>query len=123
MRALALSLVLLSCAHAQVTPLQVTEDTMHAARLTFEATSAGLMAANDSLTEAQRSAWNTFALKFKATFHLAYDAVRAAEAKHDESGAAQAGAALGAMLGELAAFEVLLASTSAQRDAAKDGGP
>lgn len=112
-KALAVVGVLVACAHAQVSPLQVSEDVLHGAALTFEATSAGMRSVNGLLTEAQRVAWNGFAAKFDAGFKVASDAARAAEAKHDESGVQQAGAALGALLGELTTFEVMLAQVKA----------
>jgi hypothetical protein len=95
-----------SCAH--VSPLQVTGVALDAAAVSFEATAAGMAAANASLTPAQRQAWNEFLPRFQASFHLAVSLWRSAHATGDASTEKQAAAILSTLLGQLGEFQAVV---------------
>jgi hypothetical protein len=109
--ALAMSILLFSCAHAPPTII-TTEKTLHAAKLSFMATAAGMRAASDQhlLTAAQVIAWNDFEAKFQKGYAGACDVWQAAHDAKDETMEALAVAITSALLVELGDFAAMLAA-------------
>lgn len=114
---LSVGLVAPSCAHAQpASAITVTGDVLDGAGITFEAVLAGMKSASDAhaLSATQVEAWNDFLARWRAGYHLTAKAWRDAKAKADGTGAEQAEAALGSLLGELAAWQFVIAKAAAQ---------
>lgn len=108
----------LACAHAPPA-LVITGDMLHAAKLSFVGTKAGMRAADNQrlLTREQVLTWNVFEQKFDKSWGAACDLWEAAEVAQDKAQADQAAAIIAALLGELGTFSEVLASTRAA-----DGG-
>lgn len=109
--------LLASCAHAP-TPLVVTGNTLHGAKLAVVATEAGMREANEQklLTRDQVLAWNDFLERFKPGFRVACEMWQAASDSQDKTKEQQAAAIVSALLVGLTQFTILLAQI-------RGGGP
>jgi hypothetical protein len=105
-----------SCAHTGPAPsaIAVTGDVLDGAGITFETVAAGMKAASNAhaLSVADVEAWNDFLARWKAGYHLTAKAWRDAKARADGTGVEQAEAALGALLGELAQWQFVVAKAA-----------
>lgn len=103
-------LALVSCAHAPPI-LFITGQTLHATKLSFVGTKAGMRAADEQklLTREQVLTWNVFEQKFVKSWGAACDLWEAAEAAQDKTQAEQAVAIIAALVGELGTFAEVLA--------------
>lgn len=113
LKALAVVSLIVACAHTQQSALIITASTLDAAGVTFEAVAAGMQTASDNraLTREQVLAWNDFLERWRKGYKLACADWRAAKAKGDASGAEQAGAAVGALIGQLNEWASVLAKS------------
>jgi hypothetical protein len=114
MALLVLSLGLGSCAHAPTTPLIVSGEVLDGAGITFEAVAAGMQSLSDAheLTRERVLAWNDFLERWRAGYHSAAKAWRAARGA--DGGVDQAEAVLTSLLSELATWQFVVAGIRKQ---------
>lgn len=105
----------ISCAHNQNAGLIITGSTLDAAGITFEATLAGMESASSAnvLTRGQVIGWNDFLARWQKAYPDACKAWRKADAAQDESGLAEASAALAELLTQLNDWAAVLTKTRA----------
>jgi hypothetical protein len=99
----------ISCAHAP-SAVVVTGDVLDVAGVAFEATAAGMRSASDAhaLSVAQVEAWNDFLARWKAGYPGAAALWREAVRTKDDALAAQAGAVVTTLMGQLAVWQTVV---------------